>query len=157
MPCRLVSWSCPACVCAWGDYAAPYQQLDTPTDGLESHLSRGQRKRLEKKQHVLRKLGKAELGLKAAAAEQQQQGQQQAVLRLDAISDALDTLPEHAERPATVRETVVKSNKMKHKTAVKEAEHLKLVLQHPAYQSNPLAAIKTHLENTIGKQHPQQR
>lgn len=109
---------------------------------------------MEKKQHVLRKTGKVELGLKTTSTEEQRQ---QAVLQLGAISDALDTLPETAEPPAAMRETVVKSNKMKHKTAVKEAEHLKLVLQHPAYQSNPLAAIKTHLENTIGKQNQQQR
>lgn len=104
-----------------------------------------------KKQHALRKTGKAELGLLANPV-----AVKAAVLQLDDISAAINSLPELDEstpsRASHTKEVTVKSNKMKHKTAVKEAEHLKLVLQHPAYQSDPLATIRMHLENTIGKQ-----
>ena len=103
-----------------------------------------------KKEHVLRKTGKLELDIKAPVSAPTATP----VLQLTDISAALDSLPELADDPGPsghVHGQVVKSNKMKHRTAVRETEHFKAVLEHPAYVSNPLQAIKQHLENTIGK------
>ena len=97
---------------------------------------------------MLRKTGKIELDIKAPVSAPVAAP----VLQLTDISATLDSLPEFADDSAPTRHVhgqVV--NKMKRRTAVKETEHFKAVLEHPAYLSNPLQAIKQHLENTIGK------
>lgn len=49
-------------------------------------------------------------------------------------------------KPALI---AIKRSKMKKSVAIREAERMKLVQQHPQFISNPLDAVRMHIEQTI--------
>lgn len=114
-------------------------------------LSRGQRKRLAKREKYLKRERMVMSSLKL----KKQDEQAKRIDGLDALKEAL--LETVSDKPATSPEKsqpaqVVRSNKGKRSIVHKEVEHMKLVLEHPAFKANPLAAIHEHLKNTTRQQ-----
>eukprot|EP00607_Mallomonas_marina_P004168 CAMPEP_0182427438 /NCGR_PEP_ID=MMETSP1167-20130531/17174_1 /TAXON_ID=2988 /ORGANISM="Mallomonas Sp, Strain CCMP3275" /LENGTH=107 /DNA_ID=CAMNT_0024609667 /DNA_START=193 /DNA_END=516 /DNA_ORIENTATION=- len=60
------------------------------------------------------------------------------------LPDELDT--DEKRKPDTG-----KSNKSKKAIAMRETERMKLVQQHPSFQSDPLAAMKSHIQQLVSK------
>jgi Ribosome biogenesis protein SLX9 len=121
------------------------------TMGESPAISRGQRKRLIKREKYLQRERMVMSSLKL----RKQDEQAKRIDGLDALKEALletvTKMPETQEektRPAQV----VRSNRGKRSIVKKEVEHMKLVLEHPSFKANPLAAIHEHLTNTTSKQ-----
>ena len=127
-------------------------------------LSRGQRKRQEKRDHILTKLGVLPLkGMKISSSissslsnnnnntnkeNNSKKGKQKNFNSL--LSELEATLPienlNEVVRPAALPN---KSNKIKKSIAIREIQRMKLVEEHPSFKSNPLLAMKTHIEQMI--------
>lgn len=124
----------------------------------ETALSRGQRKRLAKREQYLKK----EKMIMSTLKLHKQEEQKKRIDGLDALKEALmDTMKgdnkstekeEEEEKPTVA----IKSNKAKQKVVASELNRMGLVLQHPAFQSNPFEAMQEHLRNTLAKQGEQQ-
>eukprot|EP00548_Thalassiothrix_antarctica_P006926 CAMPEP_0194145928 /NCGR_PEP_ID=MMETSP0152-20130528/18918_1 /TAXON_ID=1049557 /ORGANISM="Thalassiothrix antarctica, Strain L6-D1" /LENGTH=203 /DNA_ID=CAMNT_0038846299 /DNA_START=17 /DNA_END=628 /DNA_ORIENTATION=+ len=115
-------------------------------------MSRGQRKRQEKKDQYLKrqKLISSCLSLK------KQDEQKKRIDGLDALKEALKgTVSEEAEHPkeeVTQKPNLLITNESKKKLTIQEVSHMGLVLQHPDFQANPFATIQQHLKNTLAPQ-----
>ena len=127
-------------------------------------LSRGQRKRMLKRDQYMKREQMVLSSLKLKK-EEDQKGRLDG---LDAIKDALtDTIQKSkqqskqggsgADADATMQSNeAAKTNKAKKDIAQKELTHLNLVLQHPSFQSNPFATMQEHLRNSFVQQAEQQ-
>lgn len=130
--------------------------VDT-TNKQEQGLSRGQRKRLAKREQYLKKERLVLNSLKLKHAEEQMKR----IDGLDAIKDALiatltkDTAKEgeqdNDETSETLEKHVIKTNKARKSLVEKETAQMNLVLQHPRFQADPFATIREHLQNTLTK------
>ena len=49
------------------------------------------------------------------------------------------------------------SNKKRLKLVAEETQHLRDVLEHPAFVADPLAALREHLKNTVAPKPPRGR
>ena len=106
-------------------------------------LSRGQRKRQVRKERIMMKMGKTVIKTP------QQEGNIHSSSSKLLLSELESTLSEAASSVTAIRpsaSSTVTSNKMKKEIAVREATRMKLVQNHPAFQADPLGALKTHLE-----------
>mmetsp|Transcript_14062 Transcript_14062/g.21056 ORF Transcript_14062/g.21056 Transcript_14062/m.21056 type:complete len:205 (+) Transcript_14062:94-708(+) len=119
------------------------------------NLSRGQRKRMLKRDQYLRRETMVLSTLKLKKIEEQK-GR---IDGLDAIKDALsDTVKKSQQMSNDPTEELndkseaAKTNKAKKEIAQKELTHFNLVLQHPSFQSNPFATMQEHLRNSFVKQ-----
>jgi len=115
----------------------------------ESQLSRGQRKRLAKRNQYLRREQLVMNSLKL----QREEEQRKRIDGLDAIRDALLATVGSTATSRTATTTAApppKSNRGRRKLVQKETSQMNLVLQHPAFQADPLATIREHLKNTVG-------
>lgn len=107
-------------------------------------LSRGQRKRQVRKERIMMKMGKT-----VVKTTPQQDGNIHSSSAKVLLSELETTLTEAADSATAIRpsaSSTITSNKMKKEIAVREATRMKLVQQHPAFQADPLGALKTHLE-----------
>mmetsp|Transcript_385 Transcript_385/g.553 ORF Transcript_385/g.553 Transcript_385/m.553 type:complete len:227 (+) Transcript_385:149-829(+) len=123
-------------------------------------LSRGQRKRLAKREQYL----KREKMILSTLKVQKMEEQKNRIDGLDAIKEALEqTIKENRlkvqqqskqgnESHDDDEAVVVKSNKAKKNIAQKEITHFNLVLQHPSFKSNPFATMQEHLRNTLDQE-----
>ena len=81
---------------------------------------------------------------------------------LDAMKEALlNTVSSPSEKPsdpashaetaegAEAKTSMLKSNRGRMHLVQEEVQQMKLVLQHPSFQANPLDTIREHLQNTI--------
>jgi len=121
-------------------------------------LSRGQRKRQAKKDQYLKrqKLVLSTLRL------QHDEDQKKRIDGLDALKEALvATLEESTVHDDSDNNNnnnnkkntcLLGTNKNKKELTAREVSHLGLVLEHPAFQSNPFEAIQQHLKNTLAGQ-----
>lgn len=129
-------------------------------------LSRGQRKRLAKKEQFLKR-EKMILSTLHLNRLDENKGR---IDGLDAIKEALpDTMTktnqgsdhnavtvnnnnnnETQQKPKGT--TTLKSNRAKQNLAQRELHHMNLVLQHPTFNSDPFATIQEHLKNTLAGQ-----
>lgn len=119
-------------------------QTDGNVDSQSASLSRGQRKRQVRKDRIMMKMGKV-----VVKTTPQQDGNIHSTSSKLLLSELESTLTEAAESATTIRpsaSSTITSNKMKKEIAVREATRMKLVQQHPAFQADPLGALKTHLE-----------
>lgn len=112
--------------------------------------SRGQRKRLAKREQYLRKerLVLSSLKLK------RQDEQKKRIDGLDALKQALlDTVSDKVEAEAADEEkpNLLKTNKSRKQMVESEVNHMSLVQQHPAFKADPFATIREHLTNTLAK------
>ena len=135
------------------------QSSEDPTENPQQQtLSRGQRKRQAKRDQYLRreKLILSTLKLKA------QEEQKKRIDGLDAIREALlNTTKEDTTKSATDNGNkrpglLGKTSKSKKQLVNREVNHFNLVLQHPAYKSNPFGTMQEHLRNTLARQKEQQ-
>ncbi len=114
-------------------------------------LSRGQRKRQAKREQFLKK----EKMILSSLMLQRQEEQKKRIDGLDAIKQALmdataqDTNGEQANNSTVKPIQHITTNKAKRKLVAKEIEHVNLILQHPAFKSNPFETMQDHLRNTL--------
>lgn len=117
-------------------------------------LSRGQRKRQAKREQYLKreKMVLSSLKLK------QQDEQKKRLDGLDALKEALTTVDTSTSTSADNQTRTSSANTLKGKKnlAAREMEHMSLVLQHPAFQSNPFESIQQHLRNSLADQAKEQ-
>ena len=119
------------------------------------NLSRGQRKRLLKREQYLRREKMVLSTLKLKKLDEQQDR----IDGLDAIKDALSDTVKKSKKMSNAKNKETndkaepaKTNKAKKDIAQKELSHFNLVLQHPSFQSNPFATMQEHLRNSFVKQ-----
>lgn len=112
-------------------------------------LSRGQRRRLAKRDQYL----KREQMILSSLRLSREQEQRHQIDGLDSLWQALPTLnkEEENEKGRTDENTsrIIRKNKQKKNIAMEEVMHYNLVLQHPSFQSNPFETMKQHLRNTL--------
>mmetsp|Transcript_17196 Transcript_17196/g.35290 ORF Transcript_17196/g.35290 Transcript_17196/m.35290 type:complete len:256 (-) Transcript_17196:103-870(-) len=123
-------------------------------------LSRGQRKRQAKREQYLRR-EKMVLSTLRLEQEKEQKGR---IDGLDSIREALmesvagkktggkDGSVKEASKEEEKLSDSIETNKAKKNLAGKELTHMGLVLQHPAFKSDPFGAIREHLKNTLASQ-----
>jgi hypothetical protein len=75
---------------------------------------------------------------------------------MDGIKDAIDevdvkTGDKSSTKKADAPKILINSNHKKLVVGVSEVTQMKLVLEHPAFKSNPFSAIMTHLKNEVGE------
>ena len=129
-------------------------------------LSRGQRKRLAKREQYM----KREKMILSSLRVQKLEVQKKKIDGLDAIKEALaqtmqksmssnthGKTAENSELQDTAEKSIIKTNKTKRSLAQKEVSHMSLVLQHPSFQNNPFSTIQEHLRNTLAKQAEEQQ
>ncbi|OQR96103.1 hypothetical protein ACHHYP_17001 [Achlya hypogyna] len=115
----------------------------------EAHLSRGQRKRQKRRDAFLKKMGMVQrtVAEKEKAAKKTTDGMFGDLEELQKSLFSAEVAPVEAEvAPKTVSKM---TGKQKKRMAMQELGHLKAVQTHPAFQSNPFAAIQMHLQNTV--------
>lgn len=137
---------------------APSPAGDADKGGAGEALSRGQKKRLAKREQYLRRerLVMGSLQLK------KQQEQAKRIDGLDAIKEALlattttqqddDDKDKKQEKAAHHPPNLLKSQKSRQTLLQRESNQLQLVMQHPAFQDDPLATIQRHLTNSLAPQ-----
>lgn len=131
------------------------QKIHTTESDENKALSRGQRKRLAKREQYMKreKMVLSTLRLK------EMEEQKQRIDGMDAIKEALvQTMKENQQRLEVEQQQsdILKTNKSKKEVAQKEISHLNLVLQHPSFKSNPFATMQEHLRNTLAEQAKEQ-
>lgn len=109
------------------------------------NLSRGQRKRLEKKLKVAVKLGKKPVEFKEKPLSQTSIINKE---KLDATPINFDFLNTNNESNNNFQ---IKSNKQKKAIAVQESNRFKMIQNHQSFLNNPLEAISQHLQNITQK------
>ncbi|KDO31217.1 hypothetical protein SPRG_03835 [Saprolegnia parasitica CBS 223.65] len=116
----------------------------------EAHLSRGQRKRQKRRDAFLKKMGMVQrtVAEKEKAAKKETDGMfgDLEELQKSLFSEAPAAVKVVEAAPKTVSQM---TGKQKKRMAMQELGHLKAVQTHPAFQSNPFAAIQMHLQNTV--------
>jgi Ribosome biogenesis protein SLX9 len=116
-------------------------------------LSRGQRKRLAKRDQYL----KREQMVLSSLELKRQDEQKKRIDGLDAMKSALlETIHSlHASKQQgedtedSAKSSVIKTNKARQRLVGTEVAQMSLVLQHPSFQADPFATIREHLKNTI--------
>lgn len=115
-------------------------------------LSRGQKKRLAKREQYLRK----EKLVMGSLLLKKQEEQAKRIDGLDAIKQALISAAkqggDETEKSSTQPQNFLKSEKSRQSLLQRESNQLQLVMQHPAFQNDPLATIREHLTNKLAPQ-----
>jgi hypothetical protein len=124
-----------------GSSASSSHSAPATTTAHKVTLSRGQKKRLEKKTRFLN--AKRRLDAYSAALSKAATAQSGFL-----FSELESSLPkkEDVVRPSA---SAPRTNKMKGRVAVREVERMRLIQQHPAFQRDPLAALRAHLEHVV--------
>lgn len=134
-----------------GKFRRAKPQADAAAEEEETSLSRGQRKRQAKRDQYLKREQMVLSTLRLKTEEEQKHR----IDGLNALKEALNSATataltgesKHAE--ASSQPT---TNKKRKNLALREMQHMSLVLQHPAFQENPLETIQQHLKNTLARQ-----
>uniref|UniRef100_A0A6U3U1Y0 Uncharacterized protein n=1 Tax=Ditylum brightwellii TaxID=49249 RepID=A0A6U3U1Y0_9STRA len=143
---------------------AALSQQDRKKDGNsdldDGNLSRGQRKRLAKREQYLKREKMVLSSLRVKRLEEQKNR----IDGLDAIREALPSSKNLQEKPPSEGEdkgdndnsVQCNTNKSKKDLAGREMTQMNLVLQHPSFQSDPYSTIREHLLNTLAAQAEEQ-
>lgn len=115
-------------------------------------LSRGQRKRQAKREQYL----KRETMILSTLQLKQQEEQKKRIDGLGALKEALTSVDTSPSTSAATAQQPSNTLKGKKNLAAREMEHMNLVLQHPAFLSNPFEAIQQHLRNSLAGQAQEQ-
>lgn len=146
-------------------HLARKQKKDATTNHADEHLSqaeekevlsRGQKKRLAKREQYLKRDKMVMSSLRLQRLEEQK-GRLDG---LDAIREALGAstcanpnpkaiASAAKDRPEPAAKITCNTNKSKKTLANSEISHMGLVLQHPSFKDNPFAAIQQHLRNSL--------
>lgn len=159
-----------AVAAAFGDEEDPTVDQDVDEqDGDDTEgglaLSRGQRKRLKRREAFIKKMGLVNRVTQEHAKESKKKEQgafadledlQASLFQSDkeaaAIARSRHQSSNQSKKPATTTATAPKkqlNGKQRQKLAVRELGHLKAVHTHPSFQGNAFAAIQMHLQNTV--------
>ena len=117
-----------------------------------TNLSRGQKKRMAKREQYLRKerLVMASLMLK------KEEEQAKRIDGLDALKAALLSTTTDDQKDDDEKQqqapNALKTAKSRQSLLQRESNQLQLVMQHPAFQADPLATIQQHLTNSLATQ-----
>jgi len=129
------------------------KDLDDEENG--NTLSRGQKKRLAKREQYAKREKMILSSLRIQRAEQQRKR----IDGMDALKEALneametaDTKPHYATDEGPIPVVQVKGNHSKRVIAQKEIQHMHLVLQHPSFVQQPFETMQEHLRNTFSSQ-----
>jgi hypothetical protein len=125
----------------------------TPRDGEDAPLSRGQRKRLAKREQYLKRENMVMSSLRLKRLE----GQVGKLDGLDAIREALVEASSSSSSGAAAAEgggarkapPTCDTNRSRRALANAEISHMGLVLRHPAFNDDPFQAIRQHLRNSL--------
>ena len=129
-------------------------KLSQKDDGHTESLSRGQRKRLAKREQYLKRERMVMSSLRLKRLEEQK-GKLDG---LDAIKEALastttstsDAVSREAQSSSQSAEKLLSHTvKAKKNLANREIGQMSLVLEHPSFVENPFAAIQQHLRNSL--------
>lgn len=121
-------------------------------------LSRGQKKRLAKRDKYLRRERMILSSLRLAKQEEQKG-------RIDGFDSLREALIETATtktshgvetHSSAVASSVANTNKAKRRLVADEVEHLDLVLNHPQFAANPFDIMSEHLRNSLADDRRQQ-
>ena len=121
-------------------------KADNKVKEEETPFSRGQRRRQAKREQYLRK---EQMILKTLQLKKQQD-QKKRRDGLDALTEALvDTMKDptksNSQQPSHDEPDAPKTNKAKQRLVAQGLNQMSLVLQHPAFQTNPFEALQEHL------------
>ena len=126
-------------------------EVGSPQTDKKEALSRGQRKRLAKREQYL----KREKMVMSSLRLQRLEDQKGKIDGLDAMREALGEAiaPASKHTPKSTAEKSVNTtpltNKSKQILANTEISHMGLVLEHPSFKADPFAAIRQHLQNSL--------
>jgi len=134
----------------------PDADASSPKTEETEVLSRGQKKRLAKRDQYL----KREKMVMSSLRLQRLEEQKGKLDGLDAIREALGVASPSTKSITSAAKDLPKSvdkttnlacntNKSKKTLANTEISHMGLVLQHPSFKENPFAAIQQHLRNSL--------
>lgn len=160
-----------AVAAAFGDEEDPTVDQDVDEqDGDDTEgglaLSRGQRKRLKRREAFMKKMGLVNRVTQENAKESKKKEQgafadledlQASLFQSDkeaaAIARSRHQSTNQSKKPAAAAVAAAPkkqlSGKQRQKLAVRELGHLKAVHTHPSFQGNAFAAIQMHLQNTV--------
>lgn len=125
-----------------------------PNEMDDAPLSRGQRKRLAKREQYLKRENMVMSSLRLRRLDDQK-GKLDG---LDAIREALTTSTTSSSSSVSVAQQqkqapnklmTCNTNKSKRTLANSEISHMGLVLSHPKFNEDPFAAIRLHLQNSL--------
>lgn len=125
------------------------------TEGKEAPiLSRGQRKRLAKRDQYLKREKMVMSSLRLQRLDQEKGKIDGLEAIREALGEAESSSPTKAmiaaaKEPTQNERIIISSNQSKKKLAATEITHMNLVLQHPSFKSNPFDAIQQHLRNSL--------
>ncbi|XP_071930916.1 uncharacterized protein [Coffea arabica] len=117
--------------------------MGKPSSGAEAKTTRAERK-FEKKVQFYSKVRDTVASLTAQKAITKKTRSRQKKLKAYDFSSLTEFLPELK----TPQQRSPLPSKLNSKTRLKEGNQLKTVLNHPAFQSDPLGSIHQHLQNT---------
>lgn len=118
-----------------------------------NHLSKGQKKRLERKNVIMQKIGiiSPNFRVKKSLFELSEEKNKDASLEINLLaadnSCESMTIDEKAVMPAAVSE--IRTNKMRKTVAIRETNRMKLVQNDPGFIRDPIAAVTQHLQKMI--------
>ena len=127
------------------------QEPEEPGINSSQTLSRGQRKRLAKREQYLRREKLVLTTLKLGRQEEQKKR----IDGLDAIKEALMNTTKETKRVDDSNNNdsnntkSYNTNKSKKTMVASELEHQSLVMQHPSFIANPFETMQEHLRNTL--------
>ncbi|GMH51262.1 hypothetical protein TrRE_jg11352 [Triparma retinervis] len=125
----------------------------SPTIPKGDGLSRGQKKRLAKRQAYEKRMQRVNTSLNLTELREKKKVQGM----MGGMEDALEGVEVKEKGGAggaekkEEKKVLVNTNHRKHVVGVSEVSHMKLVLEHPEFKSNPFGAIMTHLKNEVGE------
>lgn len=141
---------------AGGELSTGASDLATPA-GEPENLSRGQRKRLAKRNKYM----KREQMILSTLKLRHEEEQSKRIDGLDALRNALLHTTSSGDgdkekQQQQQNQLLGKTNASKQKLQQMELNHYNLVLQHPEYVKNPFETMQEHLRNTLKRQKEQQ-
>jgi len=126
-------------------------RVDDDEKEEQQKLSRGQRKRLAKREQYLKREKMVLSSLRLQKIESDKG-------RLDGLTEMRDALTQAVKTSRKKKQqqqqkvVVITKNNEKKSVAQRELPHLNLVLEHPSFQENPFATMQEHLKNTLANQ-----
>ena len=146
-------------------------KLGAPPDAAESSsekeaaaLSRGQRKRLAKREQYLKREKMVMSSLRLQRLEQEK-GKLDGLLAIrEALGEACSSQPPKSlasdakeTKSDAMKKPTCNTNRSKKAIANREISQMGLVLEHPSFRENPFAAIQQHLRNSLAPEAEQMK
>lgn len=130
--------------------AANDEDARFPRERDDVPLSRGQRKRLAKREQYLKRENMVMSSLRLRRLEDQKGKLDGLDAIREALSEALTSpTPPTSDAAEGAKKLTCNTNRSKRTLANSEISHMSLVLSHPKFNEDPFAAIRLHLQNSL--------